>query len=76
MGVWEKGYLFMLLTSVVLTLAAVGTLIPCPAASKECMLGYAAYCTFAPVSTILCLLITAAVCKARKRRYYVQSRDQ
>lgn len=65
----KKGYGVLLAITILLTLAAVSTLIPQASASKECLLGYKAHCTFTPIGTILCLLGAAAVCVVRKRRF-------
>lgn len=63
----KKGYgLFMGLT-IFFTLCALSTLIPAEQASKACMLGYKAHCTFTPVSTILCAIPAAIICFIRKR---------
>jgi hypothetical protein len=40
-------------------LAAVATLLPLGNANQECMLGYHAICSFAPFSTLLCLIAGA-----------------
>jgi Na+-transporting NADH:ubiquinone oxidoreductase subunit NqrB len=59
----------------IFALLGVWTLVPEPA-SKACLLGYYAHCTFTPISTIICWVI-AGVCyqlgrratkKARKRK--------
>jgi hypothetical protein len=44
---------------VILSIAAVKTVIPNEKASKPCLLGYKAACSFTPISTII--LIVAAV---------------
>jgi len=43
----------------ILAIAAVKTVIPNADASKPCLLGYKAACSFTPISTVI--LITAAV---------------
>ena len=63
----KKGYGFLLALTVLLTLAAVLTVIPAPSASKECMLGYKAFCSFTPVGTLICLAAAGTVCVVRKR---------
>jgi hypothetical protein len=63
----KKGYgLFMGLT-IFFTLCALSTLIPAEHASKVCMLGYKAHCSFTPVSTLLCVILAAIACFIRKR---------
>jgi hypothetical protein len=47
--------------AVVLVLAAIVTLLPRPSARKRCALGYKALCTFAPISTIMLVVIAAFV---------------
>ena len=64
----KPGYGWLLALTIILTLAALGTLLPQASASKECMLGYAAHCTFTPVSTIICLLMVGGVCKLRSMK--------
>jgi hypothetical protein len=44
---------------VILSIAAVKTMIPNEKASKHCLLGYKAACSFTPISTVI--LIIAAV---------------
>jgi hypothetical protein len=44
---------------VILSIAAVKTMIPNEKASKPCLLGYKAACSFTPISTVI--LIIAAV---------------
>jgi len=39
---------------VVLIVLGAITLFPAAGASKPCMLGYYAHCTFTPISTVLC----------------------
>lgn len=67
MKVRKRGYWKLFSITVALTLLAVLTIIPLDSASKECMLGYKALCTFTPISTILCLLPAGLVCFIRKR---------
>lgn len=46
----------------------VSTLIPAAAASKPCLLGYYAHCSFTPISTILCWAIAGAIYWYRQKR--------
>jgi len=55
------GYLIAKAISIALVIAAIITLLPHSSASTECFLGYSAVCSFAPVSTFLLLLSSAAV---------------
>ena len=43
------------------------TLIPADA-SKPCLLGYEAHCSFTPISTIICWIIAAAFYAVGKRK--------
>ncbi len=44
----------------VAVLMGILTLVPAPA-SKPCLLGYYAHCSFTPISTVLCLAIAGAL---------------
>ena len=47
---------------------AVSTLIPVPFASKPCLLGYKAHCSFTPVSTVICgVIVWIIYWQGRKR---------
>ncbi|MGW8289537.1 MAG: hypothetical protein ACWGNP_04625, partial [Candidatus Bathyarchaeia archaeon] len=46
---------------VALILAAVKTIIPFPYVSKPCMLGYKSGCSFAPISTIILVVMIIIV---------------
>lgn len=46
---------------VLAVLLGICTLIPAPAASKPCLLGYNANCPFTPISTIICWAIAGVV---------------
>ena len=65
----QKGYVLLLLLTVLLTLSGIVTLLPLASASKECMLGYKALCTWAPISALVCFLAAAVVCIIRKRNF-------
>lgn len=47
--------------AIVLVLVAIITLLPRSSARKRCALGYKALCTFAPISTIMLVVIAAFV---------------
>ena len=53
---------------VALILAAVKTIIPFPYVSKPCMLGYKSGCSFAPVSTIILVVMTIITYIVAKRK--------
>jgi len=63
----KKGYGILLGISIFFTLLTLSTLLPQASASKACMLGYDAHCSFTPVSTIIMAIMTAAVCKIRSK---------
>jgi hypothetical protein len=53
---------------VALILAAVKTIIPFPYVSKPCMLGYKSGCSFAPISTIILVVMIIIVYIVAKRK--------
>ncbi len=53
----KKSYWILIIVFVIL---GISTLIPAPA-SKPCLLGYYAHCSFTPLSTIICWVI-AGIC--------------
>lgn len=65
----KKGYGLLLGLAVVFTLVAIVTLIPKASASKECLFGYKALCSFAPISTIILIVLAGALCVLRKRKF-------
>ena len=62
-------YAIMLLLTVLCTLGAISTMLPQESVSTISLLGYKAHCPFAPVSTLLCLLLAGACCKIRVRKF-------
>ena len=46
--------------SIIVALAAVSTVVPAPA-SRPCLLGYYAHCSWTPLSTLICLAIAGAI---------------
>ena len=63
----KKGYLILLELTVLLTLGGLITLLPMASANKTCLLGYAAVCSWAPISALLMFLAAAIVCIVRKK---------
>ena len=53
---------------VALILATVKTIIPFPYVSKACMLGYKSGCSFAPISTIILVVMIIIVYIVAKRK--------
>ncbi|MBN2103342.1 hypothetical protein JW835_04795 [bacterium] len=64
-----KGYSLWLGLTIILTLAGIGTLIPEASASKACMIGYKAHCTFTPISTLICFFAAGMICRIRNRKF-------
>jgi len=46
--------------AIIAVMLGISTLIPAPA-SKPSLLGYYAHCSFAPISTVICLVIVCLV---------------
>ena len=67
MKIRKKGYWVLFALTVLFTLLAISTLMPSEQASKTCLLGYKAHCSFSPISTIVCLLPAGLTCFIRKR---------
>jgi len=65
----QPGYSIFLVLTILATLAAIFTLVPSSSASKASFLGYKANCTFAPISTGICLLVALVACRVRGRRF-------
>ncbi len=63
----KRGYWLSFALAIILSLAAVKTLLPNPDVSKECRLGYKAGCSFTPYSTLILIVLAATNCKLRKR---------
>ena len=67
-----KGYGFIMILTVVVTLAGIVSMLPNSNASKECLLSYKAVCSFAPISAVICFGIAGVLCVIRKRRLIVK----
>jgi len=67
----QPGYGIWMALTVLFTLAAITTLIPA-AASKPCLLGYPAHCSFTPVSTLICAALALAACFIRAKMFVRQ----
>ncbi|MEJ5229758.1 MAG: hypothetical protein WHT65_07120 [Pseudothermotoga sp.] len=57
---------------VILIGLGIWTLLPIPAASKPCYLGYYAHCTFTPISTLMCFVAAGIIywrgkCKSKEK---------
>jgi len=65
----KKGYGLLLTLTIIVTIAALWTIVPQASASKSCLIGYKAHCTFTPVSTLICLVLAAIICRIRKRKF-------
>ncbi|HCL00738.1 MAG TPA: hypothetical protein DHW42_11620 [Candidatus Marinimicrobia bacterium] len=71
----KKGYSYLIALTIIFILAAISTLIPQTSASKACMLGYYAHCTWTPISTIICVLLAGVTCSIRKRKFTTIVKD-
>jgi len=60
-------YYGLLALSAALSLLALVTLLPNPAASKPNVFGYRSVCSFAPAATVVCALAAGATCTVRNR---------
>ncbi|MGE0090206.1 MAG: hypothetical protein AB7S50_12120 [Bacteroidales bacterium] len=67
MKIRKKGYWWLFAGTVFFALMAIITVLPDTSASKVCMIGYNAHCTFTPVSTLLCIIPAGLICFVRKR---------
>lgn len=65
----KKGYGMLLMVTIIITIGAISTVVPSSVASKECLLGYKAHCSFTPISTLICVVLAGAVCSFRRRKY-------
>ena len=65
----KKGYGWLLILTILFTSAAISTLFPQTSASKACILGYYAHCSYTPISTIICILFAGIICLIRKRKF-------
>lgn len=69
MKVKKKAYNLLLILTIVFTLAAILTVLPSEHVNKVSILGYKASCSYAPISTVICLLLAGLTCKIRKSRF-------
>jgi len=65
----KKGYGLLMGLTIFFILCVLSTLIPAEQASKACMLGYKAHCSFTPISTLLCAIPAAIICSVRRRSF-------
>ncbi|MBN2000163.1 hypothetical protein JW935_21620 [candidate division KSB1 bacterium] len=72
----KKGYGLLMILTIIFTLGIISTLIPQATASKNCLLGYKAHCTFTPISTLFCIILAGAICKIRKTKFTVQEQNK
>jgi hypothetical protein len=64
----DRTYYLLLAATILCALAAAVTLIPDGAADEDCFFGYRAHCSFAPISTALCIVAAWVLCAVRARR--------
>jgi len=67
----KKGYIVLLVLTIIFTISALSTVIPYGYANKISMLGYKAHCSFTPISTIICIALAGLSCFFRKRFFAV-----
>jgi hypothetical protein len=65
----KKGYKWMLALTILFSLAAIITLLPNAAASKDNIMGYHAVCSATPMSTLLLVICAGATCFFRKKHF-------
>lgn len=65
----KKGYWFLFVLTIFFVIMAISTIIPSESVNKVSMLGYKAHCSYAPISTIICLALAGLSCLIRKRRF-------
>jgi hypothetical protein len=63
----RKLRLVVILVIVFLSIAAIKTAAPAAEASKHCLLGYKAFCSFTPVSTLILAIAAIGTFFATKR---------
>jgi len=56
-------------------ISAVWTIMPDSSASKDCMVGYMAHCTFTPISTIILLFMAIVFVYILIRTKYIKTID-
>ncbi|MFC2156352.1 hypothetical protein ACFLT9_00815 [Acidobacteriota bacterium] len=63
----SSSYYIMLIMTIFLTAGGIITMLPTSSASKVSMLGYKAYCSFSPISALICFLLAGMVCFIRSK---------
>lgn len=63
----QKLKIVLIIVVVFLCIAALKTAIPAEEASKACLLGYKAYCSFTPISTLILALAAVGTYFAAKK---------
>ncbi len=63
----QAGHTILAVLAGVSVLAALLTVIPHSSVGELCKLGYKALCPFAPISTLLCLVLASTACVMRKK---------
>jgi len=67
MKIRKKGYWLLFILTLIFTFAALSTILPSDRASKLCLIGYDAHCTYTPISTIISVIPAGIICFIRKR---------
>lgn len=68
---WLRIFTFLVLVGAAIAsfIFAIVTAIPESSASKDCLLGYRAHCTFTPISTLILLALSAGLSYHIVRKY-------
>lgn len=72
---WIRWLLLIILFAgaIASAISAIWTIMPDSSASKECMIGFMAHCTFTPISTLISLLIAIVFVYILIRTKYLKS---
>ncbi len=70
----QPWYMIFMILTILFSALAILTTIPYPNASKVCILGYKAHCSFTPYATIICLVIAGIFCVIRARLFKKRAR--
>ena len=62
----QKLKIVIIAVIVILSLAAFKTAIPSTEASKQCLLGYKAFCSFTPISTAILIIAAISIFFAKR----------
>jgi hypothetical protein len=72
----KPGYATLMTFTILMVLGAILTVMPMPSAYRECMLGYKAHCTLAPISTVSCVIVAGMACVVQKRLFTERAQEE